>query len=185
MRGPSTGIWRKNPYHLIYKSMPRTKKTTTIAAVKKPKVSAKPAQKPVPKAQKPVPKIRYYYANGKRKTAVACVKLYENGNGVFTINKKSLDVYFPLALHQQIIKSPLKMTDSEMKFDVTVKVEGGGVNSQAEAIRHGVSKALTGFSRDFRPILKRASYLTRDARMKERKKYGLKRARRAPQFSKR
>lgn len=151
--------------------------------IKKPALKLKPAVKKVKTAE---PKVkRYHYACGKRKTAVACVKLYENGAGVVTVNKKPMEHLFSLSHHHQIIKSPFKLTDTDSKFDIDIAVYGGGINSQAEAIRHGISRALVIYDQNLRPVLKHAGFLTRDARMKERKKYGLKRARRAPQFSKR
>lgn len=127
----------------------------------------------------------YFYANGKRKTSVAMVRLYTNGKGTITINERTFENYFPLFNDQEKILAPLKMANAVKTFDISVHVLGGGVHSQAEAIRHGVSKALLLFNPEFRITLKHAGFLTRDSRVKERKKYGLKRARRAPQFSKR
>jgi len=127
---------------------------------------------------------KYFYANGKRKTSVARVRLYK-GKGVITVNNKPLNEYFALRILSGLIKSPLKMMGVEQKFDITAKVHGGGINSQAEAIRHGIAKALLEADPLNRPTLKKAKFLTRDARVKERKKFGLKRARRGPQFSKR
>lgn len=127
----------------------------------------------------------YFYAAGKRKTAVARVRLFINGKGLITINGKDLADYFKLLTSRGVILSPLKLTGLAKEFDIAVKVIGGGVNAQAEAIRHGVARALLVYKNDLRPTLKKAGFLTRDARQKERKKPGLKRARRAPQFSKR
>jgi small subunit ribosomal protein S9 len=127
----------------------------------------------------------YYYGLGKRKTAVARVRLYKNGKGALTVNEKDGKDYFTLRNQLELIRSPLKMTNNLNKFDIIVKIAGGGVNSQAEAIRHGISRALLELDESYRLVLKKAGYLTRDARKKERKKPGLKRARRAPQFSKR
>jgi len=129
-------------------------------------------------------KGKYYYANGKRKTSVARVRLYEKGKGDIIINDQPANDYFFGTLIGNI-KAPLKLVDMLKSFDVVVKVEGGGISSQSDAVRHGISKALTVFDPALRTVLKRASLLTRDARMKERKKFGLHRARRAPQWSKR
>lgn len=158
--------------------MPKILKKTTQA------VKPKKIQQQVKKTKPAIP-ARYYYACGKRKTAVSCVKLYENGAGIITVNKKPMETCFPLTFHHQVIKSPFKLTDTAAKFDAEISVHGSGINSQAEAIRHSIAKALLGYDPKLRPVLKHAGFLTRDARMKERKKYGLKRARRAPQFSKR
>lgn len=127
----------------------------------------------------------YHYANGKRKTAIARVRLYENGSGKITINDKDIKDWASTNEQIQKILSPLAQAGMKGKFDITIKVIGSGQNAQAEAIRHGISKALTVFDPELRPTLKKIGYLSRDSRKKERKKYGLKRARRAPQFSKR
>lgn len=127
----------------------------------------------------------YFYASGKRKTSVARVRLYPKGKGAITINEKPLNDYFKQVTSSGIINSPLKLTGHAKDFDVSVKVIGGGTNSQADAVRHGISRALLIFDETLRVTLKKAGFLTRDARIKERKKPGLKRARRAPQFSKR
>lgn len=127
----------------------------------------------------------YFYANGKRKTSVASVRLYTSGKGTITVNGRSFENYFPVATDQDKILSPLRLTRSEKTFDIFVHVRSGGIHSQAEAARHGISKALLEFDVGLRPTLKPMGFLTRDSRVKERKKYGLKRARRAPQFSKR
>ncbi len=127
----------------------------------------------------------YYYGTGKRKTSVARVRLYKNGKGDITINDKVGTEYLtPSSLINTLIV-PLKLTSLTKKFDISVKVEGGGKVSQAEAIRHGVSRALLKYDESLRATLKKAGLLTRDPRVKERKKPGLKKARRAPQFSKR
>ena len=126
----------------------------------------------------------FFYGTGRRKSSVARVRLY-NGTGAITINKRDIDDYFGLETLKLIVRQPLELTASTGKFDVVVNVGGGGVSGQAGAIRHGVSRALLQFDESLRPILKKAGFLTRDPRMKERKKYGLKAARRAPQFSKR
>ncbi|HOK44247.1 MAG TPA: 30S ribosomal protein S9 [Thermoclostridium sp.] len=125
-----------------------------------------------------------YYGTGRRKKSVARVRLVP-GNGNFTINDRSLDDYFGLETLKVICMQPLVLTDTAGKFNVLVTVKGGGFTGQAGAIRHGISRALLQADEAFRAPLKKAGYLTRDPRMKERKKYGLKKARRAPQFSKR
>ena len=126
----------------------------------------------------------YFYGTGRRKKSVARVRLYP-GTGVMTVNGKSLDEYFGLETLKLIIAQPFGVTENEGKFDVVVRVVGGGLSGQAGAIRHGIARALVAADAANRPALKKAGYLTRDPRMKERKKYGLKGARRAPQFSKR
>lgn len=125
-----------------------------------------------------------YYGTGRRKHSVARVRLVP-GDGRIVINGRDLDEYFGLDTLKLIVKQPLVETETEGKYDVLVNVNGGGYTGQAGAIRHGISRALLGADPEFRASLKRAGFLTRDARMKERKKYGLKAARRAPQFSKR
>ena len=125
-----------------------------------------------------------YYGTGRRKSSVARVRLVA-GNGNITINGRTIDEYFGLETLKLIVRQPLVLTKTLDKFDVIVKVEGGDFTGQAGAIRHGISRALLKADADFRPVLKAAGFLTRDSRMKERKKYGLKAARRAPQFSKR
>ena len=129
-------------------------------------------------------KAAKFYGTGRRKSSVARVYLVP-GSGKITVNKKSLDDYFGLETLKVIVKQPLVATATEGKYDVLVNVYGGGFTGQAGAIRHGIARALLTVSADYRPTLKSAGYLTRDPRMKERKKYGLKGARRAPQFSKR
>lgn len=131
------------------------------------------------------PKTQYHYANGKRKTAVARVRLYTGGKGQIVINGKDIKDWKAVDEQVQKILSPLELTGNSKNFDVFVKVLGGGPNAQAEAIRHGISKALTVFDMNLRPTLKKVGLLSRDSRIKERKKPGLRRARRAPQFSKR
>ena len=126
----------------------------------------------------------YYYGTGRRKSSVARVRVY-TGTGKFTINNRDIDDYFGLDTLKLIARQPLALTDTLDKFDIVCTVAGGGVTGQAGAIRHGVSRALLEFDAELRPTLKKAGFLTRDPRMKERKKYGLKAARRAPQFSKR
>ena len=125
-----------------------------------------------------------FYGTGRRKTSVARVYLVP-GTGKVTINKRSIDDYFGLETLKTIVRQPLVATETADKFDVLVNVYGGGYTGQAGAIRHGISRALLQADADYRPTLKKAGFLTRDPRMKERKKYGLKGARKAPQFSKR
>lgn len=125
-----------------------------------------------------------YYGTGRRKSSIARVYLVP-GTGKITINKRDMDNYFGLETLKLIVRQPLAITETGDKFDVLVNVKGGGFTGQAGAIRHGISRALLHADADYRPVLKKAGFLTRDPRMKERKKYGLKAARRAPQFSKR
>ena len=125
-----------------------------------------------------------YYGTGRRKSSVARVYLVP-GTGKVTINKRDMDEYFGLDTLKVIVRQPLVATETADKFDVLVNVRGGGYTGQAGAIRHGIARALLNVDADYRPVLKSAGFLTRDPRMKERKKYGLKAARRAPQFSKR
>lgn len=131
------------------------------------------------------PKKAYFYGTGRRKSSVARVKLIPNGTGAATINNRTLDNYFGLETLKYIVKQPLELLGLTEKFDIEVKVTGGGFTGQAGAIRLGVAKALLQADAEYRPQLKKAGFLTRDSRMKERKKYGLKAARKAPQFSKR
>lgn len=125
-----------------------------------------------------------FYGTGRRKKSIARVYLTP-GKGTITINKRPIDEYFGLETLKVIVRQPLAATDTAEKFDVSVNVHGGGYTGQAGAIRHGISRALLEADAEYRPVLKKAGFLTRDPRMKERKKYGLKGARRAPQFSKR
>ena len=127
----------------------------------------------------------YMYGTGRRKSSVARVHLIPNGTGIITINGRDIDDYFGLETLKLIVRQPLVATETVGKVDIEAKVEGGGVSGQAGAIRHGIARALLLVDANFRPVLKSAGFLTRDPRMKERKKYGLKAARRAPQFSKR
>ena len=126
----------------------------------------------------------YFYGTGRRKNSVARVRVY-NGTGKITINDRDIDDYFGLETLKLIVRQPLAVAGVEGKFDIVVRVAGGGVSGQAGAIRHGLSRALLVYDENLRGELKKAGFLTRDPRMKERKKYGLKAARRAPQFSKR
>ena len=126
-----------------------------------------------------------YWGTGRRKKAIARVRLLPAGDGNITINNKSLDEYFGLDTLKFIVRQPLALVDALAKYDVCVNVCGGGYTGQAGAIRHGIARALVEADSENRKVLKKAGFLTRDSRMKERKKYGLKGARRAPQFSKR
>ena len=130
-------------------------------------------------------KKKYFYGTGRRKSSVARVRVYENGTGSITVNGRDIDEYFGLDTLKLVVNQPLVAADLVGKVDVVVTVTGGGVSGQAGAIRHGISRALLTLNPEYRATLKAAGYLTRDPRMKERKKYGLKAARRAPQFSKR
>jgi small subunit ribosomal protein S9 len=125
-----------------------------------------------------------FYGTGRRKKSIARVRLVP-GDGKVTINERTIDDYFGLETLKVIVRQPLTLTDTVTKYDVVCKVKGGGFTGQAGAIRHGISRALLRVDEEMRPVLKKAGFLTRDQREKERKKYGLKKARRAPQFSKR
>ncbi len=129
-------------------------------------------------------KTERYYGTGRRKKSIARVYLVP-GKGDVTINKRSMDEYFGLETLKVIVRQPMTLTETAEKYDVIVNVRGGGYTGQAGAIRHGIARALLTVDAEYRPVLKKAGFLTRDPRMKERKKYGLKAARRAPQFSKR
>ena len=131
------------------------------------------------------PKKASVYGSGRRKSSIARVRLIPGGTGVITINNRTLDNYFGMETLKYIVKQPLETVGATGKFDVEVKVQGGGFTGQAGAIRHGIARALLVVDESYRSALKSAGFLTRDPRMKERKKYGLKGARRAPQFSKR
>lgn len=167
--------------------MPKTKRTTQKAKnpveVKTRKSRKVPAVK---KPEKPkVKKEKYFEGVGRRKTSIARVRLFPQAEKSFSVNEKPLEGYFPTKELQYTVTSPLTLMSSEEQFKVAARVRGGGINSQAEAVRHGIAKALVLFNPDFRKKLKKAGFLTRDPRMRERKKFGLKRARRAPQWQKR
>jgi small subunit ribosomal protein S9 len=123
-------------------------------------------------------------ATGRRKEAVCRTRLIQ-GTGRWEINGRPLEDYFPGATHRMVITEPLRLTNTEGRYDIIAKIEGGGVTGQAGALRHAISKSLIELDPDLRPVLKKAGFLTRDAREKERRKYGLKKARKAPQYSKR
>jgi small subunit ribosomal protein S9 len=132
-----------------------------------------------------VDEAKYFEAVGKRKTAIARIRLFTQGDKTIEVNKKDYKEYFSTSDLQQIIESSLKKMKAEDKFKVLALVSGGGIHAQAEAIRHGIARALVEFNPDFRKRLRRAGHLTRDSRIRERKKFGLKRARKAPQWAKR
>ena len=136
-------------------------------------------------ATKKTKKKVQFWGTGRRKKGIARVRLIPDGSGAITINKRSLDEYFGLDTLKLIVRQPLELTGSSAKYDIIVNVHGGGFTGQAGAIRHGISRALVLADEDTKAALKKAGFLTRDPRAKERKKYGLKKARRAPQFSKR
>lgn len=155
--------------------MPEKKKTTKSAKTKEVKTKEKKSSK----------SNEYIQTLGRRKTSVAQVRMYKNGKGKITINNKELEKYLPQSDLQQIVKEPLVAAGQEGQFDFTVKVEGGGIRGQAESIRLGIARALVVMNPALKKSLKKPGYLTRDPRKKERKKPGLKGARRAPQWSKR
>lgn len=169
------------------------KKTTTKKSTKKEKPQKeKKAEKVISKKKvleeeiEPVLKPdRYFEGVGRRKTAVARVRLFTQGDKLILVNDKPFQDYFHYFEIQEIVTSSLKKMKVQDKFRISIKVMGGGIHAQAEAVRHGIARALVEFNPDFRKRLRRAGYLTRDSRMRERKKFGLKRARRAPQWSKR
>ncbi len=182
------------------KTSDKPKKTAVVGATKKKEAKLKPAAAKVVKIKKEKAvkeqddaakkDKRYFEGIGRRKTAVARVRLFtirpfEGEEGRVTVNGKFYKEYFPSAVWQQIIESSLRRLKSLNRFEISAKVAGGGLHAQAEAIRHGASRALVEFNIDFRKKLKRAGFLKRDPRMVERKKFGLKKARRSPQWSKR
>ncbi|MFH1423899.1 MAG: 30S ribosomal protein S9 [Candidatus Nealsonbacteria bacterium] len=149
------------------------------------KTTRKITKKVKPEIVKEAKALHFFEAVGRRKTAVARVHLQAQDSREFVINGKPLDKYFPAQDLQQIVLSSLEKMDCLGKFSVTARVNGGGLHAQSEALRHGIARALTEFNPEFRARLKKAGFLTRDSRMRERKKFGLKRARRAPQWTKR
>ena len=153
--------------------------------IKTTKKKALPPKEPATEQKAPKSVERYLGAIGRRKTSVARVRLLIKGDKEILVNDRAYNAAFPQPYLQEIILAPLKLMNCLDKFGVSITVKGGGAHSQAEAIRHGIARALVLFSQDFRKRLKKAGYLTRDSRMRERKKFGLKRARRAPQWRKR
>jgi len=143
------------------------------------RVAKKKVEKPVEK------KERYFESVGRRKTATARVRIFPGNEKGITVNEKPLEQYFPTLEMRQKVISPLEKMGLIDKFKVLVRVKGGGLNAQSEAVRYAIARALSVFNPEFRPILKSAGFISRDSRMRERKKFGLKRARRAPQWSKR
>jgi small subunit ribosomal protein S9 len=167
------------------KAEPKKKKTLAKADRPVEKAKKKDSKKDTKQSQEyKIPSGRYFYANGKRKTSVARVRLYK-GDGSIFVNEKPINKFCAVKTREELIKSPLDLVGLANTFTVTAKVTGGGPNSQAEAVRHGIAKALVVSDETLRSTLKHAGLLTRDPRSKERKKYGLKRARKGPQFSKR
>ncbi len=140
---------------------------------------------PEAKTKKPAKAEKYFEAKGRRKTSVARVRLFSSSQPSFLVNDKKLEIYFPTKEMHHLIEEPLRNLKTLGKFKVSAKIKGGGIHSQAEALRHGISRALIKFNADFRKPLKKLGFLKRDPRMKERRKFGLKKARKAPQWSKR
>ncbi len=167
--------------------MPRTKKQTTkkITTEEKPKKVEEPVVKKEIEKDAETKTDKYFEAIGRRKTAVARVRLYTRGEKQFLINNKPYQEYFKTEETQQIATASLQKMNCFERFMVSIRVSGGGQHAQAEAVRHGTARALMDFNPNFRKRLRKAGYLTRDPRMRERKKFGLKRARRAPQWAKR
>lgn len=177
-----------------------TETTETTEVIKKPKKTLAKADRPegtevlktetkatgkaAQSQEYKLPTGKYNYANGKRKTSIARVRLYK-GDGSIFVNQKAVNKYFTLKTHVEVIKSPLKATSLADKFTITAVVTGGGVASQADAVRHGIARALITIDETLRPTLKHLGFLTRDPRVKERKKFGFRGARRGRQFSKR
>jgi small subunit ribosomal protein S9 len=174
----------------MVKEKQETTKKAPVKRVVKKKVEEKEVETPkevevVKEKTSEKSSSEYYQGVGRRKTSVARVRLYNKKNGSVSINQKKLGQYFTTETLQKTVMSPLDKMKSLDKFEIKVVVKGGGINSQAEAIRHGISRALVVFNEEYKKRLRKAGLLTRDSRMKERKKFGLKRARRAPQWSKR
>ncbi len=170
--------------------MIETKKSSTKKKPVKKKKLKIAKKKVVKKETKKITKVKsklakYLEAIGRRKTAVARVRLFTQGEKSILVNKKPYQDYFPTLELQQVVTASLEIMKSHDKFRISAKVMGGGIHAQAEAVRHGISRALVEFNPDFRKRLRKAGFLTRDPRMRERKKFGLKRARRAPQWAKR
>ena len=189
---PTKATPKKAPAKKAPAAKPAAKPTEAKAAPKSAKVEAPAAAAQVKVAKAAATKVKtgaqgrsYIYANGKRKTAVAMVRMYKAGEGKITVNGREFEEYFPVFTDRDKILSALRMGNALKIYDISVYVHGSGVHAQADAVRHAISKALLEHDIGTRGILKAAGYLTRDSRIKERKKYGLHRARRAPQFSKR
>lgn len=164
--------------------MTPTKKIKTKKEKSAP-ISAAPKKHKIEKPKGIKKALKYFEEVGRRKTAIARVRLLKEGEKIIIINEKSFENYFPTLELREAVLSPLKITDLTGQFQISVKTRGGGLHAQAEAVRHGITKALVLFNPELRTKLKKAGYLTRDPRMRERKKFGLKRARRAPQWQKR
>jgi len=174
--------------------MPKKKKKDNLKEAKKETKKEKPKPKKTEKPKKILAKpeiestlksSRYWEAIGRRKTAVARVRLLTRGGKEILVNEKSYQKYFPTLDLWEIVTAPLKKMKSLERFQVIARIKGGGIHAQAEALSHGISRTLVKFNPDFRKRLKKSGFLTRDSRMRERKKFGLKRARRAPQWAKR
>ena len=177
---------KKTEDKLIKKVIKEKIKTVKTRDIK----TKKTVKKSIPKKAKVITKkedmvVKYVGAVGRRKTAVARVRLYTKGKKDILVNDKDYQLYFPDLEMQKTILQPLEVMNSEDKFSVSVRVKGGGLHSQAGAIKHGLARTLVKFNPEFRKRLKKLGFLTRDPRMRERKKFGLKRARRGPQWSKR
>jgi small subunit ribosomal protein S9 len=173
----------KKPRVAVKKSEADIKETQPVEAVlKKFEEAAEAAEFDETGKKKP---DKYYQATGRRKTAIARVRLYTKGDKIFLVNNQPFEKHFGNVEFKNIISAPLEKMNCTDRFRITVVVKGGGVYSQAEAVRHGITRALVMFNADFKKRLKKSGYLTRDPRMKERKKPGLKKARRAPQWAKR
>jgi len=169
----------------MVKKIKKIKEKESRKAKEAKKVTKKPIVKKVEKPEVVARQVKYLEGVGRRKTAVARVRLIPQGEKTFLVNGKPIDTYFPAIELQQTAKAALERMSCLDKFGISVKVKGGGITAQAEAIRHGIARSLVLFNPDFRKRLNKAGFLTRDPRMRERKKFGLKRARRAPQWSKR
>jgi len=169
----------------MVKKIKKIKEKEPKKAKEAKKVTKKPIVKKVEKSEVVAKQVKYLEGVGRRKTAIARIRLIPQGEKTFLVNGKPIDTYFPAIELQQTAKSALERMSCLDKFGISVKVRGGGITAQAEAIRHGIARSLVLFNPDFRKRLNKAGFLTRDPRMRERKKFGLKRARRAPQWSKR
>ena len=169
----------------MVKKIKKIKEKEPRKAKEAKKVTKKPIVKKVEEPEVVAKQVKYLEGVGRRKTAVARVRLIPQGEKAFLVNGKSINTYFPAIELQQTAKAALERMSCLDKFGISVKVKGGGITAQAEAIRHGIARSLVLFNPDFRKRLNKAGFLTRDPRMRERKKFGLKRARRAPQWSKR